>query len=302
MGTFPRGSEWRKWDLQVHTPYSALNNGFGLDFDRYAKTLFERAAADSIAAIGVTDYFSIRGYSELRTLISDSARLESLVGSEVAAYARRLLLVPNVELRTSVLIRRADGSDSRVNFHVIFSDLLDVQVIEEDFLQVLRFTAEAGPSQPDESWSLTWSNLEALGSRLKAHHAGFGHLTDITVGMMNAVVRHEDVTTALESQGSRFRNRYLLAVPPDEDLSRARWDGQGHLSRKLMIQKSHILFSTNAGTREFGLGLRHPTRKQFVDEFKSLKPCVNGSDCSTSAISARLRCAGPGQRRSSTRN
>jgi len=39
----PRGSEWRKWDLQVHTPFSALNNSFGSNFEEYAKTLFERA-------------------------------------------------------------------------------------------------------------------------------------------------------------------------------------------------------------------------------------------------------------------
>jgi hypothetical protein len=34
---FPRGSEWRRWDLHVHTPFSALNNGFGDDFEAYAK-------------------------------------------------------------------------------------------------------------------------------------------------------------------------------------------------------------------------------------------------------------------------
>ena len=25
------GSEWRKWDFHVHTPYSVLNNQFGID-------------------------------------------------------------------------------------------------------------------------------------------------------------------------------------------------------------------------------------------------------------------------------
>ena len=45
---YPRGSEWRKWDLQVHTPFSALNNGFGNDFSAYAKALIERACEDDI--------------------------------------------------------------------------------------------------------------------------------------------------------------------------------------------------------------------------------------------------------------
>lgn len=278
MGAFPRGSEWRKWDLQVHTPYSALNNGFGADFDRYAKAVLEQAATEQIAVIGVTDYFSIRGYRELRLLVSDDQRLGALVGLEVAAHARSLLLLPNVELRTSVIVRRRDGSDSRVNFHVVFSDLVDPQTIEEDFLQSLRFTAAAGPSVPDESWALTWANLEALGVRLKAQHPPFRSLSDVAAGMQNAVIRHEDVTEVLERQSSRFLDRYLLIVPPDEDLSEAGWDGQGHLARKLLLQKSHAFFSGNAGTREFGLGRRHPSRKEFIDEFASLKPCVTGSD------------------------
>jgi ABC-type lipoprotein export system ATPase subunit len=48
--------------------------------------------------------------------------------------------------------------------------------------------------------------------------------------------------------------------------------------RKLYIQKAHMLFSGNPGTREFGLGKRHSAPNDFVNEFQSLKPCVNSSD------------------------
>ena len=61
---YPRGSEWRRWDLHVHTPYSILNNRFGTDFKAYAKLVFERAVEMEIALIGVTDYFTIDGYKE----------------------------------------------------------------------------------------------------------------------------------------------------------------------------------------------------------------------------------------------
>ena len=43
MNEFSRGSEWRKWDLQIHTPFSHLNNGFGNDWDEYVKILFRKA-------------------------------------------------------------------------------------------------------------------------------------------------------------------------------------------------------------------------------------------------------------------
>ena len=43
---YPKGSEWRKWDLQIHTPFSILNNQFGdpnneETWDNYVKELFK---------------------------------------------------------------------------------------------------------------------------------------------------------------------------------------------------------------------------------------------------------------------
>lgn len=274
----PRGSLWRIWDLHVHTPFSALNNGFTASFDDYAKALLQRAVAMQVAAVGVTDYFSIQGYKKLRDILDDDTRVRHLCGDEVADAARSILFVPNIELRTNTIVRSADGNDHRVNFHVLFSDEVTADQIEEDFLREVKFTAEGTPSGTDEEWPLTIRNLEILGQRLKAQHAAFADRTDIDVGMMNAVVDHGSISDILERKRSIFSNRYILAVPADEDLAECRWNGQGHLARKLMIQKSHILFSANAKTREFALGLRHPSVAEFIAEFKSLKPCVHGSD------------------------
>ena len=275
---FPRGSEWRKWDLQVHTPFSALNNGFGKNFDAYAKELFEQAVQKNIAAIGVTDYFSIEGYRQLRALVADAPRLEALVGVDVARTAQDILLLPNIEFRTSVIISRKNGESSRVNFHVIFSDEVELETIEEHFLRELKFTAESNPDSWDERWSVTMDNLRALGVKLKEQHEIFREKSDLYIGMMTAVVSHEDVTEVLSRQESRFKDRYLMVVPADEDLSKCSWDGQGHLARKLYIQKSHMLFSGNVGTRDFGLGKKHTTVQDFISEFKTLKPCIHGSD------------------------
>jgi len=275
---FTRGSEWRKWDLQIHTPFSALNNGFGGDFEKYAKLLFEKAVGKGIAVIGVTDYFSIEGYKHLRAFIRDSRRLEKLLGTEIASKAREIRLLPNVEFRTSVIIKRTDGSDSRVNFHVIFSDDVEPEVIEEHFLRGIKFTAESNPGNSDESWPLTILNLESLGKKLKQQHEKFQGSSDLYIGMLTAVIPHEKITEVLEAQPSRFKDRYLVVIPADEDLSECNWDGQGHLARKLLIQKSHMLFSSNLGTHDFGLGKRHPTVQDFIKEFKSRKPCIHGSD------------------------
>ena len=270
---YPRGSEWRRWDLHVHTPYSALNNQFGDNFDAYAKELFTKAVEKEVAVIGVTDYFLIDGYKQLKALQQNDMKLDGLIGKELGDKAREILLLPNIELRLSVLV-----GVNRVNFHVIFSDAVDEQTIEENFLHRIEFTAESSPGRPDDKWSLTRANLEALGKRLKQEHKPFQEDSDICVGMKNAVIMHEDVTKILDSQPSRFKDRYLIVLPADEDLSKLNWNGQDHQTRKIPTQKAHMFFSANAGTREFGLGLKHPTPRHFVDEFQSLKPCIHGSD------------------------
>lgn len=279
--TYPRGSEWRKWDLQVHTPYSALNNGFGTDFQIYAKQLLEKASKDEIAVVGITDYFMIQGYRELRELLADEAKLNRLVGGEMAESAARILFIPNIELRTSIIVRNPKGADSRVNFHVFFSDTVSPDDIEEHFLRELKFTAEANPDSKDERWSLTSRNLAELGKRLKEQHEKFRQHNDLFVGMMNAVVDHSEVSEILENKPSIFKDRYLLCLPCDEDLSKCSWDGQGHLARKLLIQKSHMLLSANAGTRAFALGKKHTSTDEFKAEFKGLKPCIHSSDAHT---------------------
>ncbi len=278
---YPRGSEWRKWDLQVHTPFSALNNGFGSDFPAYAKQLIERACKDNIAVVGVTDYFTIQGYTALRALLADETALKALVGNNLAERAAEILFLPNIELRLSTIVRNVGGADSRVNFHVFFSDSVSPAHIEEHFLRELKFTADANIGSEDERWALNSQNLTELGKRLKAQHSNFQGQTDMFVGMMNAIVDHSEVSKILESKPSFFKDCYLLCLPCDEDLSKCSWDGQAHLARKLLIQKSHILFSSNEGTRAFALGKRHASLVEFKTEFKTLKPCIHSSDSHT---------------------
>ena len=270
---YPRGAEWRVWDFQVHTPFSELNNGFGADFDAYAKAFFEKAIEKNVAVVGVTDYFSVEGYRELKAVQDDDAKLASLIGQDKVALAKAIKLFPNVELRTDILV---DGN--RVNYHVIFSDEVPSDVITNDFLAQLHFTAEGNPDGSDEETSLTKSNLESLGKRLKAEHAQFQQDTDLFVGMKTATIGHKEVTRVLMQSQAKFGEKYVLCVPSDEDLSKIGWNTQGHLLRKVLIQKSHLLFTSNPKTRNFGLGQTHASVEEYITEFKTFKACVHGSD------------------------
>lgn len=100
------GSEWRKWDFHVHTPYSLLNNQYGInpfeddcDFDNYVKELFTRAVDKGIAAIGITDYFMIEGYKRIRTQYLDKPEKmkECFPDEELRQKVEKIYVFPNIE-------------------------------------------------------------------------------------------------------------------------------------------------------------------------------------------------------------
>ena len=80
-----RGSEWRKWDLHIHTPETAKNNQFGdpqIAWPKYIQTLEK----SDISVFGITDYFSITNYLKVKDFKS-KGRLENKE------------ILPNVEMR-----------------------------------------------------------------------------------------------------------------------------------------------------------------------------------------------------------
>jgi ABC-type lipoprotein export system ATPase subunit len=270
---FPKGAEWRVWDLHVHTPFSELYNGYGHDYDAYAKVFFTKAIEKNIAVVGVTDYFVVDGYRFLKELQNDDARLTTLIGADKVSAAKAITLFANVELRTDILV-----NGNRVNYHVIFSDEVSADDINENFLAQLHFTSEGNPEGIDQQLSLTRKNLADLGKTLKGQHQQFADKSDIYVGMMQATIDHKQVSDVLSKREAKFGEKYVFCVPCDEDLSKVSWDGQGHMVRKVLIQKSHALFATNKSTRDFALGRKHETEADYLSEFRTFKPCIHGSD------------------------
>jgi energy-coupling factor transporter ATP-binding protein EcfA2 len=269
---YARGSEWRKWDLHIHSPLSILNNRYPKlsngepDWDSFIQKL---ELLDH-AVIGITDYFTIEGYKKLREY-KESGKLKNIH-----------TILPNIEFRlTSVLSSKKDGKDPRrLNFHVIFSDEVPVKDIEEHFLHDIDFFYEGNPQDKDDKRKLKISNLEDLGKKLISQHKQFQNtgLTPLEVGAMQAVVDHGDITKILNS-GDRFKSKYLL-IFPDQFYNLIDWDGQDHNIRKGTLQKSDMVFSSNPKTINWCLG-REPymeREENFIEEFKTLKPCIHGSD------------------------
>src|SRR5690348_10921632 len=88
---FPRGSEWRKWDLHVHAPGTKLNNGYGKDpWPRFC----EIVDGSDVCVVGIADYFSLDTYFEARRQL-DARFSES-----------DKVLLPNLELRLNETVNQ----------------------------------------------------------------------------------------------------------------------------------------------------------------------------------------------------
>lgn len=118
---FPRGSEWRKWDLHIHTPasfhwegrkyISPLNSAENIQI---IDEMINAMNSAEPAVFAIMDYWTFDGWFALkeRLLQPDAPQLEKLV-------------FPGIELR---LVAPMEG---RLNAHVLFSNKIDDQVLRD---------------------------------------------------------------------------------------------------------------------------------------------------------------------------
>jgi hypothetical protein len=112
MRLYPRGAEWRKWDLHVHAPGSKLGDGYGAPapWDQYCEII----ETSDVAVIGVTDYFSLDAYFDL--LAEHKSRYPD---SEKVFFA-------NLELRLNETVNTAQ---ELVHVHLLFRPGVDGEAI-----------------------------------------------------------------------------------------------------------------------------------------------------------------------------
>lgn len=263
------GSIWRKWDLHAHTPAS-FHHEFKFsdeeEKEKYRNDIWEKyidelEKVSDISVIGITDYFSIEGYKKI---------LEYRKGGRLQNFD---LVLPNIEFRLDkFLSSRRDESTKRLNYHVIFSEEVNTNKIEKEFLEELHIKTPQG-----ETRKLTKENITEIGKLLKEQHESFRDKSDYVVGCVNTTVSLDEILKVLESKKSIFDGKYLIVLP-EERWCLIDWDSQDHLTRKELLVRSRAIFSSNPNTRDWALGKKHPSPEDFVKEFGSLKPCIHGSD------------------------
>jgi predicted nucleic acid-binding Zn-ribbon protein/predicted ATPase len=220
-----------------------------------------------VSVLGITDYFSVDGYRAVRAFKKDG-RLGNVD-----------LVLPNLELRLDNLVYRSKNEAEpprRLNLHVIFSDEVLPDTIEEHFLRQLRFNYIGNPQGKNEIWNASQTQIEELGKRIKRDQPTFKG-SDFEVGCTVITVDVNDVKEALEGRSSLFRNKYLVVLA-EEHLSLISWEGQDHQVRKVLLQGADAVFSGSPETRLWAIGKKDLDADQFKCEFRTLKPCIHGSD------------------------
>ena len=129
--SWPRGSEWRKWDLHVHSPASFNFQG---DWNGF---IIQLGNADC-DVIGINDYFSVAGYKEVRKRLADSTAAEgNKAYREALEKLKTKALLPVVECRMTNVVIGKKGSGPNINFHLIFDPVLSLDDIER-FIKNLK--------------------------------------------------------------------------------------------------------------------------------------------------------------------
>ena len=120
---------------------------------------------------------------------------------------------------------------------LFFSNDITIQDIEENFLHQLTFNYDSGNTR-----SLTLSNIKELGSQIKNNNNDSG--SDLLVGLNHVTVNYADIQKVLENNPT-FRNKYLITVPVDEDLSQISWNGRDYSTRRNIYKQCHCLLTSN---------------------------------------------------------
>ena len=237
-----RGSEWRIWDLHVHTPLSIENNyGCANDEEGWNKyiTALEQLPSD-IKVLGINDYLFIDGYKKVKEY-KDSGRLSNIE-----------LLLPVVEFRLAKFCGHKQFK--RINFHVIFSNEVSADVIQYQFLNALssNYTLSTDCTQQGGG-VVTMENLEDLGCRIinsvpeeQKHNYG----SPLKEGFNNLNLELSQIITILNNAPQYFKGKYLTAIGKTE-WDEFKWDDTSIAEKKTIINQADIVFTAAENIEKF---------------------------------------------------
>lgn len=245
MNRYPRGSEWRKWDLHVHAPGTKLNDHYtpksgSPDLEQFCRIVHE----SDVAVVAIADYFSFDGYFSVKDVY------EKLYADD------KTLLFPNLELRLPLAANR---DEQEVNLHLIFNPELTRDDADK-FLGHLKTAETTGVNRLTRTCADLKTSQDFEGATVSQE--SIEHAIKATFGEHAAMPpnRQEHLIVVASAKGDGIRP-----------------GGNGVQRKKILadeIDKFSDAFFANSGSRSYFL----ETGRLETEELIAQKPVIDGCD------------------------
>lgn len=184
---YNRGSEWRKWDLHVHTA-SSYDAYHGEDAD---ELLTQAWIDNNFAAVAITDHFLI-----------DADRINTL-----RDMVPEITIFPGVELRT-------DKGASNLHVILIFSEKTNIDTLSENF-RVIMLNQKAKAKDNNDTIYWDFNDIVAFAKE----NSGFIslHTGSKTQGMDKVITNAMPVNMAIKTEIAQYSDFYEIGTIEDID-------------------------------------------------------------------------------------
>lgn len=268
---YTKGSEWRRWELHIHTPGTQKNDNFdgsslAEKWEKYYNDINEYIGdgndpLKSIAVVAITDYLSIDNYKKV---ILDN-RLHSSVK----------LILPNVEMRIQPI-----ANDSPINIHFIFNPDI-IESVEDRFFSRIKFIYGT------TNFSASRSELIRLGKTISSE------LDDDSAyrkGIEQFVPSFDKIQEIFANDKELRENTIILvsnsttdgvsgAINHSDYLDGFQGDSQLKAFRQAIYKFVDGIFSATPSDIAYFSGEKASCPADIViKECGSLKPCIHGCD------------------------
>jgi len=227
-----------------------------VSWEKYVNSVETAAAAAKISVIGVTDYMTLDGYERLCEEKNEKGRLSTVD-----------LLIPNIEFR----MMPHTESRKALNLHLLIDPSADDHIDKiKRALKNLKFDYAGQP------YGCCREELIEFG------RAQNPLLADDETAYIFGIQQFKPDRTVIKEwldDEMWLRNNSLIGIANGKDgISGLPLDGFGAI-RDEILKWSHFVFSGNPRDREHYLGRKAGTpKKEIIRQYRSLKPCVHGSD------------------------
>lgn len=272
--SFERGSEWRQWDLHIHTPASF--HWKGAKFDADPNSEHNRALVDGMiaamneaqpAVFALMDYWTFDGWFALKRRLK-----------ETGAPKLYKKVFPGIELRLMAPMKTPSG---RLNAHVLFSDQTPDQTLH-DFKAALRVAIIDRPLSDAALVLLAQGLSEDI---LKVHSFKKADMTDETkalyAGASMAEITAESYRQAIDQVDDGLAIGFM-PYDTSDGLAEVKW--QDHYAYFIGLFKSSPIFeSRDLHLRSCFVGEETDKNMAFLKKFQEglgnvPRLVVSGSD------------------------